>query len=216
MDGIRFLTEDGVSLEGELRLPDGGARASAVLCHAHPRLGGSKDHPVLWAIRNELAHRGIAVLGFNFRGTMRSGGSYGGGRAEVRDVAAAVGVVREAAGGPTLVAGWSFGANVALRAAVDDDRVAALALVALPLGERDVDVPDVPPRAVLAAFDRPVLLVAGEGDPIAPVPELRNLAARLARAEVAVVPGTDHFFWRREGELATVVGGFAERALGLA
>jgi alpha/beta superfamily hydrolase len=213
VEPIRFTTEDGVSLEGELRMPGGEPRGSAVLCHAHPRYGGSKDHPVLWAIRNELAHRGLAVLAFNFRGTMRSGGSYGDGRAEVHDVRAAVGRAREASPGPTLVAGWSFGANVALRAALDDPRVAALALVGLPLGDPGVDVPDLPPRSELGALDRPVLLVAGEGDPISPPPELGNLAARLPRAEVAVVRGTDHFFWRREAELARLIGDFAERAL---
>lgn len=213
MEPVRFVTEDGVSLEGELRMPEGEPRGSAVLCHAHPRLGGSKDHPLLWAIRNELAHRGLAVLAFNFRGTMRSGGSYGGGRTEVRDVRAAVGRVREAARGPTLVAGWSFGANVALRAALDDPRVGALALVGLPLGEHGVDVPTLPSRAELAAFGRPVLLVAGERDPISPAPELRNLAAQLPRAEVATLPGTDHFLWRREAELARLIGDFAERAL---
>ncbi len=168
---------------------------------------------MLWAIRNELARRGLAVLAFNFRGTMRSGGSHGGGRAEVRDVRAAVGRVREEAAGPTLVAGWSFGANVALRAAPEDPRVGALALVGLPLGEHGLEVPDLPSRAELAAFDRPVLLVAGEGDQVSPAPELRDLAAKLRRAEVAIVRGTGHFFWRREAELAGLVGDFAERAL---
>ena len=140
-------------------------------------------------------------------------GATGGGGAEVRDVRAAVGRAREAAAGPTLVAGWSFGANVALREALDDPRVGALALVGLPLGGHGVDVPALPSRAELAALGRPVLLVAGEGDPISPAPELRNLAAQLPRAELAVVRGTDHSFWRREAELARLTADFAERAL---
>src|SRR5207244_1057215 len=75
MEAVTFTTEDGVRIEGELRSADVDAKATAVLCHAHPRHGGSKDHPVLWAIRNDLAAaRGIAVLGFNFRGTMGSAG----------------------------------------------------------------------------------------------------------------------------------------------
>ena len=57
MESLTFLTEDGVPLEGELRMPDGPARATAVICHAHPRFGGSMDHPVLWVLRNELAGR---------------------------------------------------------------------------------------------------------------------------------------------------------------
>src|SRR5215218_6298454 len=122
MDPVTFTTADGARLEGELRLPDEPARGSAVLCHPHPRHGGSKDHPLLWAIRNELAAtRGLAVLSFNFRGVMGSAGTYGGGRDELKDAAAAVGEIRASVGDglPTLVVGWSFGASVALREAID-------------------------------------------------------------------------------------------------
>ena len=214
MEPVRFATEDGVSLEGELRLPDGPPRGSAVICHAHPRHGGSKDHPVLWAIRNALAQRGFAVLAFNFRGTMRSGGVYAGGHGEVRDVRAAIGRVREEAEGlPTVVAGWSFGANVALREAVEDERVAALALVGIPLGEHQLDVPQLPSASELHAFRRPVLLLAGEGDVYGPPAELRALAEELPVAEVIVLTGTDHFLWRREKEAAERIAGFAERIL---
>lgn len=213
MEALRFTTEDGVSLEGEVRLPEGAPRGSSVVCHAHPRGGGSKDHPVLWAIRNELAARGLVVLAFNFRGVMRSGGTYGAARTETRDVAAAIGRAREASEGATLVCGWSFGANVALREAMGDDRVAALALVGIPLGGSGLDLPDLPSPSELRAFRRPVLLVSGEGDAFSPTPELETLANKLPRAEVAIVSGTDHFLWRREQEVAELIGAYAERAL---
>jgi alpha/beta superfamily hydrolase len=211
MEPVRFPTDDGVSLEGELRMPESEARGSAVVCHAHPRHGGTKDHPVLWAVRNELAARGFAVLSFNFRGTMRSGGTHGAGRTEVRDVAAAIGRAREAADGPTVVCGWSFGANVALREALDDGRVAALALIGLPL-RHDVDLPPTPPAAELRLLRRPVLLLAGEHDAYAPLADLEALRDGIAGAEVAIVPGTDHYLWRHERTAASLVGEFAERA----
>jgi uncharacterized protein len=212
MDPVRFPTEDGLSLEGELRMPEGAARGSAVVCHAHPRHGGSKDHPVLWAVRNELAHRGFAVLAFNFRGTMRSDGTHGGGRSEVKDVAAAITKVREVTDGPTVVCGWSFGANVALRRALEDDRIAALALIGLPL-RHDLDVPATPSPSELRLLRRPVLLLAGEHDKYAPVAELEALRAALPNAELAIVPGTDHYLWRRERAAASIVGDFAARAI---
>jgi hypothetical protein len=213
VDEVRFTADDGVSLEGELRLPVIEARGSAVICHADPRQGGSKDHPVLWAIRNVLSARGFAVLSFNFRGVMRSGGSFSAGHGEVRDAAAAITRAREAAEGPTLVCGWSFGANVVLREAVQDERVAALALAGLPVGESAVDLPDLPGPSELRAFERPVLLASGQGDTISPRPELETLARRLSRAEVAILAGTDHFFWHREKELAARIGDFAEEVL---
>ena len=213
MEPIRFRTQDGVSLEGEIRRPDGHPVASAVLCHPHPRHGGSKDHPLLWTVRNDLAARGFTVLAFNFRGVMGSEGAYGGGNAEMEDIRAAVREVRDEVDGPTLVCGWSFGAHVALATAFQDDRISALALLGPPLGEVPIELPQLPGRAQLKTFDRPVLLLAGEADQFCALPELRALARKLGRATVRTLPDADHFFWRREGEAAKIVGDFAEQAL---
>lgn len=214
MEPLRFDTDDGVSLEGELRRPEGTPRGTAVLCHPHPRHGGSKDHPLLWAIRNELAgRRGLVVLGFNFRGIMGSGGTHGGGQAEVADVAAAVRRVRQETPGPTVVVGWSFGASVALRHALRDDRVAALVLVGLPLGEASTVLAPVPDIGDLSTLDTPVLLVAGDRDRFCPLPAVRSVATYLPRAETMVMPDAGHFFRRREREVAGWIGDFVERVL---
>jgi pimeloyl-ACP methyl ester carboxylesterase len=143
---------------------------------------------------------------------MQSGGTYGGGRAEVKDVAAAIARVREESTGPTVVCGWSFGASVALREALDDERVAALVLVGYPL-EPDVEIPPTPSASELRLLRRPVLLLSGETDPYSPPEELRALGAALPRAEVEILAGTDHYLWRREREAATIAGTFAERVI---
>jgi hypothetical protein len=216
MEAITFETEDGLKLEGEVHLPDQAPIGSAVLCHPHPQYGGSKDHPLLWAIRIDLVRRGFAVLLFNFRGVMGSEGSYGGGIHEVKDVRAAIGRAGAEADGPTFLCGWSFGAHVALRTALDDERVAALALVALPLHEATVDLPSLPDitRADrLQTLDRPVLLLAGDGDPFCPIPNLLVVAGRLPRSTVEIVANADHYFAKREREAARIVGSFAERTL---
>ncbi len=216
MESVTFAADDGVRLEGELRLPDGPPRGSAVLCHPHPRQGGSKDHPLLWAIRNDLASaHGLAVLAFNFRGVMGSSGTYGGGREELRDAVAAIGFARSRVPDelPTVLVGWSFGANVAVRTAIDDRRVAALALVGLPLVPGDLTLPPLPDTTDLRTLQRPVLLLAGANDEFAPSGALRDYAAQFPDATANVVEGTDHFFWRREREAAGIVGAFAERVL---
>jgi alpha/beta superfamily hydrolase len=212
VEPVTFLTEDGVRLEGELRLPDDASRGSAVICHAHPRHGGSKDHPVLWSVRNELAgKRNFATLLFNFRGTMGSGGTFGGGRDELRDVRAAIGAVRERAEGPTLVFGWSFGASVALREAFEDERASALALFGIPLQPDDVALPPLPTPAELRLLKRPLLFLTGEHDEYCPADELRAYGESVA--EVVIMEGTDHYLWRREREAAAIVGDFADRVL---
>lgn len=216
MQAITFDTEDGLKLEGELRRPDGTALGSAVICHPHPQYGGSKDHPLLWAIRIELAARGLLVLSFNFRGVMGSEGRFGGGVLEVNDVRAALNRVRQETDGPTFLCGWSFGAHVALRTAMNEQRLAALALVALPLHESSPDLPALPALPEpepLREFDLPVLLLAGESDPFCPVPELLVMAGRLPRSTVEVVSGADHYFRGRERDAGRIVAEFAERTL---
>jgi alpha/beta superfamily hydrolase len=212
METMTFATDDGIRLEGELRMPDGPPRGSAVICHAHPRHGGSKDHPILWAIRNELAgKRALATLGFNFRGIMGSTGEYGGGRHELEDARAAVGAIRERADGPTLVVGWSFGASVALREAFDDERVAALALVGLPLRPNDLKLPPLPPASELPRLNRPMLFLTGEHDEYCPADELRAYASDVA--EVVIVEDVDHYLSKKEREAASSIGDFAARSM---
>jgi alpha/beta superfamily hydrolase len=217
MEPVTFTTEDGVLIEGELRDDVDAPRAVGVICHPHPGEGGSKDHPILWALRNELAGRhGFAALTFNFRGVMGSGGSYGGGRDEVRDVRAAMTFARgRASGVPLLLAGWSFGANVALRVSLEADRIGALALIGIPLQPGDTAMPALPDPAGLRSTGRPMLFVAGERDICCPADELRTYA-EAAGAEALIVEDTDHYFWRRERELAQTIAEWAERALGLA
>jgi alpha/beta superfamily hydrolase len=213
MERTTFATDDGLVLEGDLWLPDRVAAGSAVVCHAHPRFGGSKDYPLLWALRIELTKREFSVLAFNFRGVMGSGGSYGGGVDEVLDVRAAVRRALQASDGPLLVCGWSFGAHVALRACLDDDQVDGLALVGMPLAGADPAMPPLPDADRLRSFDRPLLLLAGSADQYCPEPELRALGASFPSATVEVVPGADHYFARREQEAGAIVGTFAVELL---
>jgi alpha/beta superfamily hydrolase len=214
MGALRFLTRDGLELEGELRAADGRPRGTAVLCHAHPRHGGSKDHPILWAIRNDLASkRGLTVLAFNFRGVMGSEGTYGGGTSELTDVAAAVDRVRGENGGTTVLAGWSFGAWVALCHALTDHRIGAAVLLGMPLAAMVSPRRPMPSLGELEELSIPVLLVCGDRDPYAPPDRTVNLAGWIPRAEHRVVAGTDHFFARREREVAELVGEWVERVV---
>jgi pimeloyl-ACP methyl ester carboxylesterase len=121
--------------------------------------------------------------------------------------------MRERVEGPILVCGWLFGAHVALSTALAVERISALALLGPPLGDAPIPLPDWPRRAELKAFDRPVLLVAGEADQFCPLPDLRALGRKLTRATVRTVSDADHFFWRRERETAKIVGDFAGEAL---
>jgi alpha/beta superfamily hydrolase len=217
MRPVRFRTRDGITLEGEVRDGDPPVRGTAVLCHPHPKFGGSKDHPLLWTVRNELAGtRHLTALAFNFRGVLGSEGRYAGSAGGLADTAAAVDAVRGEVPGPTVMVGWSYGATMALRHALADDRVAAVALIALPLGDTARGGAQLPTIGELEHLRVPVLLVAGDADAICPVGNLHNLARWLPRAEVTIVDGADHFFAKREREVASAVGSFFEEVVSTA
>src|SRR6478609_1594315 len=102
------------SLEGILREPEA-AVAAAVVCHPHPRGGGTMNNNVVYRAAKALVAGGVTALRFNFRGVGASTGSYDEGVGEEDDVRAAVDYLRaQAPGLPIWIAGLSFGARVGL------------------------------------------------------------------------------------------------------
>lgn len=118
---VEFVTRDGLTLVGELSLPEGRPpRATLVTLHPLPTHGGYMDSHVLrkaaWRLP-ELAD--LAVLRFNTRGTSSprgtSDGQFGDGIAEREDVAAAMRFVADRHLPNPWLVGWSFGTELALK-----------------------------------------------------------------------------------------------------
>src|SRR4030042_2784931 len=131
---VAFLS-DGLRIEGILHRPAGASLYGAVaVCHPHPLYGGDMGNSVVVAICNGLVAEGMGALRFNFRGVGGSEGSFGGGGEERGDVRAALDYLegeQAVDGGRIGLAGYSFGALVALAAV--DERVRGVAAVSPPL-----------------------------------------------------------------------------------
>ena len=188
---VRFPAGN-VVLEGLLSLPEPAARTGVVVCHPHPLYGGEMHNNVVEAMALSLRRAGHATLRFNFRGVGGSSGAHGDGIAEIEDVKGAVSCLLERQAFETvIVAGYSFGAMVGLRAGADDPRVATLIGVAFPIATRDA--------SFLQSVTKPKLLVSGDRDDHSPVPALEALCARLPEPkQLVIVNGADHFFRGRE------------------
>jgi alpha/beta superfamily hydrolase len=195
----RVFTADGLLLEARWDLPTSDAAGVAVLCHPHPLQGGTMTAPLMAAVCRSLVDRGFAVLRFNFRGVGRSEGTWGGGDAEVGDVAAAVAAARDVMPGlPVGIAGWSFGAVASLRWQADDGSRIPWAGIAPPLRlSTGGTLPD--PGSLEPA---PRLIVHGDRDQFTAVEGLRDYAGAIG-SDFEVLGGSDHFFAFRED----VVGG---------
>ena len=101
------------------------ARYAAVVCHPHPQRGGTMHNKVVYHAMKAMndAAWGLSwpVLRFNFRGTGLSEGQHDG-KAETGDVLAALDWLEREYRLPLIVAGFSFGAAMALWACCGPER----------------------------------------------------------------------------------------------
>jgi len=204
---VTFETEDGLTMEGLLHLAEATPAAGIVVCHPHPQYGGEMHNNVVDAICKAALDQGIAALRFNFRGVGDSQGEYDSGVGEQNDV---VGALAYLSGRPEIdgsrvgLAGYSFGAAVAIRAA--DHGIKAL------LG---VSVPTVAFEVVAPANLCPVLFVSGDRDEYSDPSALHEIAGELGeRASVVIMPGVDHFWWGSDERLVATAGEFLAKHLG--
>jgi alpha/beta superfamily hydrolase len=196
---VTFRSGD-LTLEGLLANPGGNAPA-VVVCHPHPLYGGSMYNNVVDAVLAAMWQAGYATLRFNFRGVGASDGEHDGGPGEVDDAVAAMafllaqtGVRREGA----IMAGYSFGAMVAMTAGYARGDVARIVAVALPLAMADARIPD--------DASKPVLLVSGDRDSYSPVAGLQALESKIGgSARLEIIAGADHFFGGHETELSRAI-----------
>lgn len=200
---VTFQVGD-IALAGLLWMPPSTPAVGVVLCHPHPLYGGNMHNNIVSALAEAFQQAGMMTLRFNFRGVGQSGGTHGEGQAEVEDVRAAVSyLLRRQAVASVVVAGYSFGSMVGLRAGLADARVHTLIGVALPVGMRDA--------SFLTTAQKPVLLISGDRDAISPLPVLQALAAKLtAPKQLVTVSGADHFFAGREREVAQAAVAFVQ------
>lgn len=180
------------------------ATASVVVCHPHPMHGGTMNNKVVHTLSRAFLGTGMATLRFNFRGVGASEGSFDDGNGEVRDVLAGIAFVKEQfPGRPVWLAGFSFGAAMAIRAAVET-KTAGLVSVA--------------PAAFRFAGDLPIqpacpwLIVHGEDDELVPIDESIEWANSLDPGpELVVFPDTTHFFHGKLINLRETVRAFVAK-----
>lgn len=201
-----------IELEGIIHLPPKGQGPApgVVVCHPHPLHGGDMDNPVVLAACDGLAGERIAALRFNFRGTGQSQGSHDRGKAEQDDVLAALQALRGIEGIDTRrlgLAGYSFGAGVALATvsrSSDVRAVAAIAPALTGLGSTGAQ-----------AWAGPKLILLGDADSFIPLEKIKDMVSRMAQStELQVLAGADHFFEGYDATIAQHVGRFFARHLG--
>jgi len=189
-------------LESILDFPrDAEIVGTAVVCHPHPQHGGTMHNKVAHTLARAFVRAGFETLRFNFRGTEASEGQYDDGIGELDDALAALKWMRERRPvGPLWLAGFSFGAAIAIRAAVKEE-VSGLVSVA-PAVSRFANDLEVQPEC-------PWLVIQGDEDELVDVEEtIAWLNSLEPGPELLVVPGAEHFFHGRQNDLREAVMDF--------
>jgi alpha/beta superfamily hydrolase len=207
----RFLIDGPVgALEAQYTAApaSGDAESIAILCHPHPQYGGSMDDAVLDHVESVLLSRGVGCLRFNFRGVGESAGTFDHGNGETFDLLAIARWARDNKGarrdGALWLVGYSFGSQVAWRAAPEIENLRRLWLVAPPIGQ--MGYPAQPSLAV------PVDVFLGTEDQFADQLTL-DAWQRSAAPDVRLhrIDGGDHFFSGAGRSLAAALAQAAAR-----
>ncbi len=166
------------------RLP---AERYAVLCHPHPLHGGTMDNKVVVTLARAFRETGIPALRFNFRGVGSSAGTYDDGNGETADAdaVASYGALRWP-GRQLLLAGFSFGAYVALRLALERG-ASRLITVAPPVDRMEF--------SALGTPNCPWLVVQGDSDEVVDPKRVFAWVKNCnPQPKLVVMPGVGHFF----------------------
>jgi alpha/beta superfamily hydrolase len=188
-----FLSGPAGRLEALLEEPEPTEAAqpceAVLICHPHPQHGGTMHNKVVYRIARGLRKAGAVVLRFNYRGVNLSEGEYAHGEGETEDARAAIAYLRSRYPRlPFTLAGFSFGARIALRlACADDDKPRRVIAVGFPTVYRD--------RSYLDGCTVPRIFVQSTIDQYGPVTDLEALVESLPEPKrMILIEARDHFF----------------------
>jgi hypothetical protein len=216
---LRSLTIAGESGQLEAVLNHGApdAKFAALVCHPHPLGGGTLHNKVVYRamkVLNDPAWgMGWPVLRFNFRGTGLSEGAHDG-VAETGDVLAGMDWLEREFHLPLIVAGFSFGAAMALRACclpgTAHRDVRALIALGLPTTAQGPAYN----YSFLHNLTTPKLFLSGDCDQFAPAEQLTQVADSAAEPKRLIfIPGADHFFTDQLEAMQRALAGWLKEQL---
>lgn len=111
---------------------------AALVCHPHPKHGGTMHNKVVYRIARGLRKAGAVVLRFNYRGVNLSEGVYANGIGELDDARAALAWLRARYPDlPYLMAGFSFGSRIVLKLARERPDASQVIAVGFPTRYQD-------------------------------------------------------------------------------
>lgn len=199
-------------LEGRYHQSERQNAPVALILHPHPQYGGTMNNKVVYSLFSCFKDLGFSVLRFNFRGVGRSQGSFEDGPGELSDATIALDWLQ--AMNPDAkqcwIAGYSFGAWIALQLLMRRPDINNFIAVSPPANEKDF--------SFLAPCPANGLIVQGGIDEIDNPAMVENMARHLNQQrnvdiDFAMIEEGDHMYNNHLADLYKISGQYVISAL---
>jgi alpha/beta superfamily hydrolase len=180
-------------IEGRYHQSNNAQAPVALILHPHPLYGGTMNNKVTYNLYKAFVNNGFSALRINFRGIGKSEGKFDNGVGELLDVTAVLNWLHDQnmSASEFWIAGFSFGAWIALQTVMRRPELENYILVAPPASKYDFNF--------IVPCSASGLIVQGGKDEITKEADSAKLAEKLAArdgAEISYQPisNADHFF----------------------
>jgi len=172
----------------------------ALFLHPHPQHGGTMNNKVIYTLCQNFVNRKFSTLRFNFRGVGHSQGRFDSGPGELGDAASALDWMqaRNPSTSGCWIAGFSFGAWVAMQLMMRRPEINGFIAVAPPASQHDF--------SFLAPCPASGMILHGDKDEVVPQASVDKLAQKLQnqkniKIDYRTISGADHFFQKHMKKL---------------
>ncbi|PPR45598.1 MAG: hypothetical protein CFH23_00606 [Alphaproteobacteria bacterium MarineAlpha6_Bin1] len=184
----------------------------ALILHPDQSRGGTMNTKIVFHLYKIFIQKGFSTIRFNFRGIGKSEGSFDDGEGELSDAASILDWLQEYNANAKIcwVAGFSFGAWVAMQLLMRRPEINGFICVSPPANNRDFNF--------LAPCLSSGLIIHGDKDSIASFESARILSEKLQKQKKVeitfkTIKGADHFYENHKSEFISVVNDYIKKKL---
>ncbi len=199
-------------IEGKYHQNENPKAPVALVLHPHPLYGGTMNNKITYNLYKAFVNNGFSVLRVNFRGVGKTQGKFDNGIGELMDVTSVLNWLHDQNMEATefWIAGFSFGAWIALQAVMRRPELENYILVAPPASKYDFNF--------IVPCSSSGLIVQGENDEVTKEQDSAKLAERLSARDSAeisyqMITGADHFFKEQLTEFDEVIDSYIKSRL---
>ncbi|WP_025264088.1 alpha/beta hydrolase [Wolbachia endosymbiont of Onchocerca volvulus] len=208
-----FLNNATKKIEGEYYQSKNANAPVVLILHHHPQYGGNMDNKMIHGIYTSFIDNNFSALKINFRGVGKSTGTFDKGIGELTDAAVAIDWLQEhnPSNVPIWVAGFSFGAWVAMQLTMRRPEIVGFIALSLPATKYDF--------SFLSPCPVPGLIVQSSNDTISEESDVTELTKRLMSSvksdhmEYHVIDNTNHFLRDKEEEVVQIIDDYIKLRL---